>query len=42
MRWWAGTLKSPLAYDLVYPEWVLHKPRAVAFRDWLVKEAGMI
>jgi LysR family transcriptional regulator, glycine cleavage system transcriptional activator len=42
MRWWAGTLKSPLAYYLVYPEWVLYKPRAAAFRDWLIKEVGRI
>jgi LysR family transcriptional regulator, glycine cleavage system transcriptional activator len=40
VRWWSGSLKAKLAYRLVHPAWVLRRPEALVFRDWLLGEAG--
>ena len=40
VRWWSGSLRTKLAYRLVHPAWVLRRPEALVFRDWLLGEAG--
>ncbi len=34
------TFRSPLAYYVVYRPELANNPKVVAFRDWLVNEAG--